>query len=139
VTTWLLAGTLGSGGIAAVALRWRQKRSPSSLYRAFRSRHLADIPARQSPAGRAPRPAPATQSSLSDLLLFELDEAPGVRLDDVVEVSNYVGALDYGLARLREGFPRSSGSCTLTATACPYSYTPGSHMCSSRRSTHSWT
>jgi Fic family protein len=29
-----------------------------------------------------------TQSSLSDLLLFELDEAPGVLLDDVVEVSN---------------------------------------------------
>src|SRR3989337_3054622 len=33
-----------------------------------------------------------TQSSLSDLLLFELDEAPGVPLDDVVEVSNYVAA-----------------------------------------------
>jgi Fic family protein len=49
-----------------------------------------------------------TQSSLSDLLLFELDEAPGVPLDDVVEVSNYVAALDYGLARLREGFPLSN-------------------------------
>ena len=49
-----------------------------------------------------------TQSSLSDLLLFELDQAPGVPLDDVVEVSNYVGALDYGLARLREGFPLSN-------------------------------
>ncbi|MEN8182079.1 MAG: Fic family protein [Myxococcota bacterium] len=46
-----------------------------------------------------------TQSSLSDLLLFELDEAPGVPLDDVVEVSNYVAALEHGLARLREGFP----------------------------------
>lgn len=34
-----------------------------------------------------------TQSSLSDLLLFELDEAPGVPLDDVREVSNYVDAL----------------------------------------------
>ena len=33
-----------------------------------------------------------TQSSLSDLLLFELDEAPGVPFDDVVEVSNYVAA-----------------------------------------------
>src|SRR3546814_224389 len=30
-----------------------------------------------------------TQSSLSDLLLFELDEAPGVPIDDVEEVSNY--------------------------------------------------
>jgi Fic family protein len=49
-----------------------------------------------------------TQSSLSDLLLFELDEAPGVPLDDVVEVSNYVAALDHGLGRLREGFPLSN-------------------------------
>jgi Fic family protein len=46
-----------------------------------------------------------TQSSLSDLLLFELDEAPGVPLDDVQEVSAYVAALDHGLARLRSGFP----------------------------------
>ncbi len=49
-----------------------------------------------------------TQSSLSDLLLFELNEAPGVPLDDVVEVSNYVAALDHGLGRLREGFPLSN-------------------------------
>lgn len=46
-----------------------------------------------------------TQSSLADLLLFELDEAPGVPLDDVVEVSNYVAALEHGLNRLRDGFP----------------------------------
>ncbi|HET6654914.1 MAG TPA: Fic family protein [Gammaproteobacteria bacterium] len=44
-----------------------------------------------------------TQSSLSDLLLFELDEAPGVPLDDVREVSNYVAALDHGLRRMRSG------------------------------------
>ena len=37
-----------------------------------------------------------TQSSLSDLLLFELDMEPGVPLDDVREVSNYVAALNYG-------------------------------------------
>src|SRR5262245_21167599 len=49
-----------------------------------------------------------TQSSLSDLLLFELDEAPGVPLDDVVEVSNYVAALDYGLGRLRGGLTLSN-------------------------------
>jgi len=49
-----------------------------------------------------------TQSSLSDLLLFELDEAPGVPLDDVTEVSNYVAALEHGLARLRGGFPLSN-------------------------------
>ena len=44
-----------------------------------------------------------TQSSLSSLLLFELEEAPGVPLDDVVEVSNYVAAMEHGLSRLREG------------------------------------
>ena len=49
-----------------------------------------------------------TQSSLSDLLLFELEEMPGVPLDDVTEVSNYVAALEHGLARLREGFPLSN-------------------------------
>ena len=48
-----------------------------------------------------------TRSSLSDLLLFELDMQPGVPLDDVREVSNYVAALDYGLKRLAEGFPLS--------------------------------
>lgn len=49
-----------------------------------------------------------TQSSLSDLLLFELDEAPGVPIDDVEEVSNYVAALNHGLKRLREDdFPLS--------------------------------
>ncbi|TVR60895.1 MAG: Fic family protein [Spirochaetaceae bacterium] len=49
-----------------------------------------------------------TQSSLSDLLMFELDEVPGVPFDDVVEVSNYVAALEHGLRRLREGFPLSN-------------------------------
>ena len=49
-----------------------------------------------------------TQSSLSDLLLFELDETPGVPFDDVVEVSNYVAALEYGQRRLSEDFPLSN-------------------------------
>ncbi|HXQ04937.1 MAG TPA: Fic family protein [Bradyrhizobium sp.] len=48
-----------------------------------------------------------TQSSLSDLLLFENDEIPLVAIGDVQEVSNYVAAMDYGLKRLREGFPLS--------------------------------
>jgi len=48
-----------------------------------------------------------TQSSFSDLLLYELDEVPGVPLDDTREVSNYVGAMDHGLHRMREGFPLS--------------------------------
>ena len=33
------------------------------------------------------------QSSLSDLLLFEIEQRPGVPIDDVQEVSNYVAAL----------------------------------------------
>ena len=48
-----------------------------------------------------------TQSSLSDLLLFELDQEPGVPLDDVREVSNYVAALDHGLRLLEQGLPLS--------------------------------
>lgn len=43
-----------------------------------------------------------TQSSLSDLLLFENAETPGVPVSDVREVSNYVAALEYGLKRLKE-------------------------------------
>ena len=48
-----------------------------------------------------------TQSSVSDLLLHELEQAPGVPLDDVVEVSNYVAALEHGLRLLEEGLPPS--------------------------------
>jgi Fic family protein len=49
-----------------------------------------------------------TQSSFSDLLLHEEDLAPGVPLDDVQEVSNYVAAMNHGLKRLREdNFPLS--------------------------------
>lgn len=48
-----------------------------------------------------------TQSSLSDLLMYELAHLPGVPLADVQEVSNYVAALDHGLRRLAEGFPLS--------------------------------
>ena len=48
-----------------------------------------------------------TQSSLSELLLFENDAAFGAPLDDVTEVSNYVAAMEHGLKRLAEGFPLS--------------------------------
>lgn len=48
-----------------------------------------------------------TQSSLSDLLTFEADQSPGVPLDDVTEVSNYVAALEWGMAEIRRGFPIS--------------------------------
>lgn len=48
-----------------------------------------------------------TQSSFDDLLLYENDEVSGVPVDDVEEVSHYVAALQYGLTRMREGFPLS--------------------------------
>ena len=48
-----------------------------------------------------------TQSSFSDLLLFESKELPGVPMDDVEEVSHYVAAMNHGLKRLRDGFPLS--------------------------------
>jgi Fic family protein len=48
-----------------------------------------------------------TRSSLSDLLLFELDQEPGVPLDDVQEVSNYIAALEQGLQLMRDGLPLS--------------------------------
>ncbi len=48
-----------------------------------------------------------TQSSLSDLLLFEMEAVPGVPMDDVQEVSCYVNALNLGVQRIREGMPIS--------------------------------
>ena len=48
-----------------------------------------------------------TQSSLSDLLAFENDAAPGVPLNDVQEVSNYVAAMNEGIRLLRAGTPLS--------------------------------
>lgn len=48
-----------------------------------------------------------TQSSFTDLLLFENEAVPSVRLEDVEEVSNYVAAMQHGLRRLRGGFPLS--------------------------------
>ena len=48
-----------------------------------------------------------TKSSLSDLLLHELEQQPGVPIDDVEEVSNYVAALNHGIRRLADDFPLS--------------------------------
>jgi len=44
-----------------------------------------------------------TQSSLSDLLIFETDAAPGVPIDDVSEVLRYVQALEMGISRILAG------------------------------------
>lgn len=49
-----------------------------------------------------------TQSSFADLVLHESHLAPGVPIDDVQEVSNYVAAMNHGLRRIRaDGFPLS--------------------------------
>lgn len=48
-----------------------------------------------------------TQSSLSDLMIFEMEGIPGVPMDDVQEVSCYVKALSLGVERIREGYPIS--------------------------------
>ena len=49
-----------------------------------------------------------TQSSLSELLISEIEDAPGAPVSDVLEVSNYVAALTHGLERLRGDFPLSN-------------------------------
>ncbi len=46
-----------------------------------------------------------TQSSLSDLLRYESALAPSVPGTDVIDVSNYVAAMEHGLDRLENGFP----------------------------------
>ena len=49
-----------------------------------------------------------TQSSLSDLLVYESGEVPGAPVDaDVREVANYVNAMQHGLKRLGQGLPVS--------------------------------
>src|SRR4051794_15598849 len=48
-----------------------------------------------------------TQSSLSDLLLFEHDVVGGAPLADVQETSNYISAMTHGLKRIEDGFPLS--------------------------------
>jgi Fic family protein len=48
-----------------------------------------------------------TKSSFADLLLFENEAVPGVLIDDVEKVFNYVAAMQHGLGRIRRGFPLS--------------------------------
>ena len=49
-----------------------------------------------------------TQSSLSDLFELETEGESPQQDDDVTEVSNYVAALEHGLARIHGGFPLSN-------------------------------
>jgi Fic family protein len=48
-----------------------------------------------------------TQTTFSEYLFFEMDPASAANADDIQEVSNYVAAMQYGLKRMREGFPLS--------------------------------
>lgn len=48
-----------------------------------------------------------TQSTLSELLLFEHGIGPAALVDDLKETSHYVAAIQHGLNRLKEGFPVS--------------------------------
>lgn len=48
-----------------------------------------------------------TQSSLSDLMLYEMAGEPGVPMDDAQEVSCYVNALELGVTRIQQGIPIS--------------------------------
>ncbi len=49
-----------------------------------------------------------TKSTLADLLLYEIDEEPGVPVEDAREVSRYVAALERGKKLLRSGLPISN-------------------------------
>jgi Fic family protein len=55
-----------------------------------------------------PRKSRARNRPSPTCFFFEMEEAPGTPLDDVVEVSNYIAALEHGMGRLREGFPLSN-------------------------------
>jgi Fic family protein len=49
-----------------------------------------------------------TQSSLSDLILYEhAVSPPAVQVGDVQETANYITAMNHGLKRMTEGFPLS--------------------------------
>ncbi|MCK4517730.1 Fic family protein [Candidatus Babeliales bacterium] len=48
-----------------------------------------------------------TQSSFSELILFENKQKTNVSIEDVEEVSNYISAIQHGIKRLKEGFPLS--------------------------------
>ncbi len=48
-----------------------------------------------------------SRSSFADLLLYEMEQAPGVPVQDTEEVSNYVAALNHGMQRIENGFPLS--------------------------------
>ena len=49
-----------------------------------------------------------TQSSLADLLHFEAEGKPGAPIDDILETSLYVAAMEHGMKQLEQGLPLSN-------------------------------
>lgn len=79
-------------------LTWQLPRDVVSLYTYFYIRKEAVLSSQ----------IEGTQSSLSDLILYESSEIPGVPIEDISEILQYIKALNYGLKRLREdNFPLS--------------------------------
>ena len=48
-----------------------------------------------------------TQSTLDDLLKYEAEQTQGIPVADASEVSSYVAALNYGMQKIKDGFPLS--------------------------------
>jgi Fic family protein len=81
-----------------------------------------------------------TQSSLSDLLLFEHDAAPGLLREDAQETANYIAALNHGLAQIaRPGAPPISARLLREAHARLLQSGRGSHKAPGEfRHTQNW-
>ena len=95
--TWELAGELSSAdrGVSELAGIGRTLPNPYLLIRPFMHRE-AVLSSR----------IEGTQASLSDLYFFEAANVPPSPHSDVLEVRNYVIALEYGLQRMKD-FPLS--------------------------------
>ncbi len=59
-----------------------------------------------------------TQSSLADLLLYEIDEQPGVPVEDAREVSRCVAALERGRKLLRGRATAIDAPASRRSTRC---------------------
>lgn len=92
-STWRLAG------LAAEA--HRQAGELAGLARTLPNTHLLIRPFVRREAVLSSR-IEGTQASLSDLFFFEAASAPAPTPGDVLEVANYVKALEYGLTRLAD-------------------------------------
>lgn len=79
-----------------------------------------------------------TQSTLTELLEFENEEAPGLPVEDVREVSRYVKALRYGVDQIRDGMPLSLRLIRETHAALMSGGRGGKHTPGEFRRTQNW-